>query len=589
MGGQYTYAPHSRQYGLGSFSNQRSQQPTFLVPSYLRESNYIERLSEWHRKQSEIQREKNASRGGTLSTSSSSANLQKLPQVHHGVNISVTERELAHNKNFLTPLPSRWSDTDKAPGITVQNEGLEASSAITSKALAINDHEALTIRANHFMPPQCGLYYYEVTISAKIKDNSMIGIGFCGPQTTLNRLPGWLNDSWAYHGDDGNAFCCNQLGKPYAEKFTTNDVIGCGLNFRTGCAFFTKNGLFLKNAFSGLQKKGPLYPTIGMKRLGEAVKANFGQYPFVFDIDGMMEREKAILAREINGTIANKLSPSLSETPLIQALVAQYLAHDGYVETARAFATEIACEAKDLHVQGYEDLKPYEAEEDLDAVNRQRIRGAIIEGDVDKALKHTEKHYPNVLRDNPQIYFRLRCRKFIEMMKQCSDLFSLSNQTPQKGSSWMTGSNRAYEGVFEHDMDVDDQFNGKGARDRFESKGQAAESQYNGLLQETLAYGQVLQFEFKDDQSTEVRNALMDTFHLMAYEDPNKSIVAHLMDSSGRIPVAEELNSAILVSLGKSSSACLERLCQQTEVLVSVMAEEGGPSALINITKEYFK
>lgn len=34
--------------------------------------------------------------------------------------------------------------------------------------------------------------------------------------------------------------------------------------------------------------KGKLFPSVGMKRPGEHVRVNFGQNPFVFDIDGMM-------------------------------------------------------------------------------------------------------------------------------------------------------------------------------------------------------------------------------------------------------------------------------------------------------------
>lgn len=37
------------------------------------------------------------------------------------------------------------------------------------------------------------------------------------------------------------------------------------------------------------------------------------------------------------------------------------------------------------------------------------------------------------------------------------------------------------------------------------------------------------------------------------------------------------------VSLGKSSSAALERLYQQTEVLVNEITEDGGAGAFINV------
>lgn len=73
-------------------------------------------------------------------------------------------------------------------------------------------------------------------------DRSSIGIGFSSKGVTLSRLPGWEPESWAYHGDDGNSFCCQTSGKHYGPPFTAGDIIGCGVNFRTGSAFFTKNG-----------------------------------------------------------------------------------------------------------------------------------------------------------------------------------------------------------------------------------------------------------------------------------------------------------------------------------------------------------
>ena len=41
--------------------------------------------------------------------------------------------------------------------------------------------------------------------------------------------------------------------------------------------------------------KGKLFPSVGMKKTGEHVRVNFGQSPFVFDIDGMMSVSKKIL------------------------------------------------------------------------------------------------------------------------------------------------------------------------------------------------------------------------------------------------------------------------------------------------------
>lgn len=72
---------------------------------------------------------------------------------------------------------------------------------------------------------------------------SMIGVGFSTTKASLEKLPGWEPESWAYHGDDGKTFCCQMQGKPYGPKFTTGDIIGCGINFTTRSAFFTKNGV----------------------------------------------------------------------------------------------------------------------------------------------------------------------------------------------------------------------------------------------------------------------------------------------------------------------------------------------------------
>ena len=74
-------------------------------------------------------------------------------------------------------------------------------------------------------------------------------------------------------------------------------------------------------------------------------------------------------------------------------------------------------------------------------------------------------------------------------------------------------------------------------------------SRQNDLTTEALRYGQELQSEFKDDPRREVKQALEDTFALIAYPDARESSLAPLLETAGRIPVAEELNSAILGKL----------------------------------------
>lgn len=84
-----------------------------------------------------------------------------------------------------------------------------------------------------------------------------------------------------------------------------------------------------------------------------------------------MKRERANLEKEINLTKTSKLRPPLDEFALIQELVAQYLAHDGYVETAKAFAEEVHAEARALQSDRNNPAKARLTEEDIEATNRQ--------------------------------------------------------------------------------------------------------------------------------------------------------------------------------------------------------------------------
>ncbi|CAI2180140.1 10456_t:CDS:2 [Funneliformis geosporum] len=91
------------------------------------------------------------------------------------------------------------------------------------------DENCAAIRANFPIPEQCGLFYFEIDIIDK-GENGEIGIGFCTKSASLNKMPGWEDSSWGYHGDDGKKFF-NADGEPFGPKFMTSDTIGCCLNF----------------------------------------------------------------------------------------------------------------------------------------------------------------------------------------------------------------------------------------------------------------------------------------------------------------------------------------------------------------------
>ena len=212
------------------------------------------------------------------------------------------------------------------------------------------------------------------------------------------------------------------------------------------------------------------------------------------------------------------------------------------------------------------------------------IRAYILEGDIDKALKLTQAFYPSVLRDNENIYFKLRCRKFIEMYRTYTGL-SNTGSFPRRPTP--NGFSKKGKEALQQEMDVDSHFaGGADSWDSMDTEGTDLHAKHSTLMQETIKYGQELKSEFSGDPRREVKKALEDTFALIAYEDATQSKLASLLEVSGRAPVAEELNSAILVSLGKSSAAALERVYKQSEALIGELGGNGGAGAFINIRQD---
>lgn len=80
-----------------------------------------------------------------------------------------------------------------------------------------------------------------------------------------------------------------------------------------------------------------------------------------------------IIREEIISANFSRLYPPLDENALIKELVAQFLAHDGYVETARAFAGEVQSAENTLRGGSATSFDHFAVEEDRDAVNRQRM------------------------------------------------------------------------------------------------------------------------------------------------------------------------------------------------------------------------
>lgn len=492
------------------------------------------------------------------------------------------EAAILAGQSISEPLPSHFMD-DKGvpPVISVSADRMEVKFVGTNSLRLLHDSSRLTragpvkgsgsdsdaasVRANHPIPSSTGLFYYEAMVLSRGRDG-FIGVGFCREDVLLTRLPGWEDDSWGYHGDDGHSFCCQGTGQEYGPKFTTGDVIGCAINFASGECFYTKNGVHLGVAFTGLT--GDLYPSIGLKTIGEQVRVNFGAQPFVFDIDYYYRQEKMRLydsVREEEDDVSSR----------VQSLVRAYLSHNGYVDSARAMAVDISTQTD--QAVNYPPI-------DMEASNRQRIRSSVMVGDMDSALEMLEQLFPEVLQKDEHLHFQLRCRKFIEMMRLCAES---QVQADVAFSESQESEDAAFVQNVQSNLDISmEDVSTPLKRDKHgNSNGNGLKRDSKALLDEAILYGQQLQALYANQTNPIFRARLEDVFSLVAYSDPLSSPVAHLLMPSLRVEIAEDINRAILVSSGKSARSELE------EIVASVGTKIGGVKGaeFVNVQRDFLR
>ncbi|EMP40396.1 Ran-binding protein 9, partial [Chelonia mydas] len=296
--------------------------------------------------------------------------------------------------------------------------------------------DAASVRATHPIPAACGIYYFEVKIVSKGRDgrgsdahSCIHGRGFQDltkrvvdtlkiPLEEVKDTHRWDKHSYGYHGDDGHSFCSSGTGQPYGPTFTTGDVIGCCVNLINNTCFYTKNGHSLGIAFTDLPPN--LYPTVGLQTPGEVVDANFGQHPFVFDIEDYMREWRTKIQAQIDRFPIGDREGEWQT--MIQKMVSSYLVHHGYCATAEAFAR-----STDQTV----------LEELASIKNRQRIQKLVLAGRMGEAIETTQQLYPSLLERNPNLLFALKVRQFIEMVNGTdSEVRCLGGHSPKSQDSY---------------------------------------------------------------------------------------------------------------------------------------------------------
>jgi len=347
-----------------------------------------------------------------------------------------------------------------------------------------------------------------------------------------------------------------------------------------------------------------------------------------------------------------QLAPDYREP--LDKLVLSFLQHHGYEKTARALQAqrdtrkklqasarsflEVTPQPKaedvdvDIKMETDDDLPETSTRGDVDSPfdlrclvdgseprpeslqSRQKIVSAVARGDIDSVLQMTQEECPVVLESNEGLMlFKLRCRKFVELMLQASEaLKKTKNETPDAEEEDATFD---YVEVSENGtaMEVDGEDESKtpvtatngfangdakkgmpipgGARGAKRSQSSSpAMASYQRALGEALAYGRKLQSDYRTDMRLEVQSLLKITFSVVSYDDPTTAggDVAELVSQEARTQLAQEMNQAILESQGRPSRPALERVYRQAFVTVRQLALWGvGDAAFADVRKEF--
>ncbi|KAI7897225.1 uncharacterized protein EV154DRAFT_489381 [Mucor mucedo] len=500
------------------------------------------------------------------------------------------------------------------------------------------------MRTNFPMRPQCGIYYYEIRVLKRGQD-ALIAVGFCR-YNKLDKLPGCEQHSYGYHGQSGQLFKQGHAN-PFGPTFTSPDIIGCGLNFATNSAFFTKNGVLLGVA-EDIDTSELLYPCIGLSTNGEKITANFGQEPFAFDIDQFVKEQQAISIQSIHTEkqqAPNEKYKVDSKADMDQ-LVLSYLLYQGYTQTAKSLLNNI----EHVKQKTYTDQFKCGTDEN----NRTAIRKLILAGSVDSAIEQTRTMYPGLLEENDDLLFQLKTRKFLDILIDGTFAPCYSSDTDDDTSSSYSGRSRAlsvsssfhelqnqvlYEEKEQTQIPVksttlnliatplaplpvaasgrrlswaaiaasptstidtcavEDMFIATGGkrksitakrRDSHSSIDDSHEEDMKKLsvIRKAMSYGHELQEEY--GLQPRYLSKLNELFAILSFSDPKSCPSAHLLEPSLRDTTASELNSAIKIYQGCSKHSKLESIYKQSMLTTNELVISGHGKASLLHVQEYF-
>ena len=446
-------------------------------------------------------------------------------------------------------LPKQWSSKDKANFIILSEDGLK----VHYKGVGKTHKDAAAVRATHSIPQSCLLYYYEVKIISKGRDGYM-GIGLAAQGVNMHRLPGWDTQSYGFHGDDGHSFNSSGTGQPYGPTFTTGDVIGCGFNLIENKCFYTKNGLNLGVAFTDLASV-PLFPTVGLQTPGEELEANFGLEPFCYDIEQDMIALKKRITESINTFPVNHAEWQ----PMLHFLVQSWLIHNGYCSTAQVFSESTQIPFK----ENVQNIK-----------QRLKIQQFVLCGKIGDAIQLTNRLYPTVLPNNPDLLFALKCRQFIEFVCGHDVAGQSTNGNDCNGNS---------ETKMEVDLSPEEDGENHETELFDNDANNHSSNSTNGVceIERILLFGKELnalskQLMAEYGYNETNKKMLEEAFHVIAYLDPNECQVSSTLSLLDRETVCQQLNNAIVNVSSGTQKVPIETVIKHTKGLITLNSQCGA-------------
>ncbi|EIE78093.1 hypothetical protein RO3G_02797 [Rhizopus delemar RA 99-880] len=372
------------------------------------------------------------------------------------------------------------------------------------------------------MRHQCGVYYFEIKVISK-GEEGLIGIGFSYAESSLQKLPGWDNASWGYHGHNGCSFAGSEIGQNYGPCFTTGDVVGCGVDFANQLVFYTKNGQFLGIAFKEIDFNKPVYPAIGLLTPGEEIRANFGQESFVYDIEQYIRDKKRLVIREMLSNEAANDNNRVQVKENLDQLVLSYLVHHDYTKTASLFVKN----AGNMPAL-FDNHRSFNiSETNMD--HRTSIRTALNRGQINEAIRLIEKAYPTLLERDDRgrsTKMMLECGEFIEMVRDYCDSMQENTSINNSKESSLSQSESTDQSAYYAEttcypspisiMDTTECKSNKITKSECHKitadKGNSAK-----YLEKIMKYGQLIHQEHKHDPSQKTRECLMSIFPYNEY------------------------------------------------------------------------